>query len=154
VYETLQFICDRAFWGHVIDSMCSPTLMRVDHSSCNPHAHRLRGRRSEPLSPLTITITTANEDTFTSTGCQSADLVTDIALTASSLFRENQSPISYNRSSQQPLAVCASQTLPREATMWRKVLVRQYRAGHEFHHHPLAPDEQLETEEDITGRMP
>ena len=60
-------------------------------SSCNPHAHRIRGRRSELLSTLAITITTANEDTFTSTGCQSADLVTDLAH-ASSLFRENQSP--------------------------------------------------------------
>jgi hypothetical protein len=92
MYETLQFIYDRAFGGHVIDSMCSPTRCAWIISSCNPHARRIRGRRSEPLSTLTITTTTANEDTFTSTGCQSADLVTDIALTTFSLFRENQSP--------------------------------------------------------------
>jgi hypothetical protein len=36
MYETLRFIYDRAFWGHVIDRMCSPTRMRVDHFFMQP----------------------------------------------------------------------------------------------------------------------
>ena len=68
--------------GHVIDRMCSPTRMRVGSF--------LRATLMLPLSTLTITITIANEDTFTSTGCQSTDLVTGIALTTSSLFARTQ----------------------------------------------------------------
>jgi hypothetical protein len=69
MYESLQFITIMFCWGHVIDSTCSPT--RADHFVVQPSY--------PPLSTLTTTTTTVNEDTLTSTGCQSVDLATDIA---------------------------------------------------------------------------
>ena len=98
--------------------VCCP---HVDHFSFLALTTLMKDKVITPAPPsvLTATTTTANEDSFTSTGHELTGLVANIALTVSPFFRKIQSwkqsdPTSYSRASQHSLAVCALQTLLRE----------------------------------------